>query len=136
MKKSYLRPIYCFCFPCTGQLTGPFHDKKNLDSEIFGRSVKEPKTFVKVETYLAKSEDISTSMSGSEVVSRTIDLGHVCTVLEEIDVTLNFTSPALSSTVPSPYPNLYLCGSQSSPSNLELTIGKLITFKLNLNIVF
>ena len=70
-------------------------------------------------------------MSGSEITSRTSNFGHVCTTLEAIYVTLNFTSPVLSSPVVPPHEDVYLGGSQSqsSPSNLELTIGKFIILK-------
>lgn len=64
-------------------------------------------------------------MSGSEITSRTSNFGHVCTTLEALYVILNFTSPVLSS----PHEDTYLGGSQSSPSNLELTIGKFTTIK-------
>lgn len=68
-------------------------------------------------------------MSGSEITSRTSTFGHVCTPLEAIYVILNFTSSVLSSPGFSPHQDMYLGGSQSSPSNLELTIGKFTTIK-------
>jgi hypothetical protein len=106
-------------------VSGPFHDKENLDSVIFGRSVRVPKAVTEVETYLAKSVDVSATMSGSEVASKSANFGHICTDLQEIYVTLNFTIPVPSTPLLPPHANQYLGGSQSSPSNLELTIGNI-----------
>lgn len=106
-------------------MSGPFHDKENLDSSIFGRSVRVPKTVTEVETYLAKSVDVSATMSGSEVASKSANFGHICTDLQEIYVTLNFTISVPSSPALPPHTNQDLGGSRSSPSNLELTIGNI-----------
>jgi hypothetical protein len=110
----------------TGTISGPLRDDKSSDMNIFGRRERK-KEVVRVpssESYLAKTTDTTVSLSGAEVASRAIFLGHICSDLQKIVVVLNFSSATWPNKKSPHSSSVSYFDSYATPSNLELTVGK------------
>ena len=110
----------------TGTISGPLRDDKSSDMNIFGRRERK-KEVVRVpssESYLAKTTDTTVSLSGAEVASRAISLGHICSDLQKIVVFLNFSSANWPNKKSPHSTSVSYFDSYATPSNLELTVGK------------
>lgn len=110
----------------TGTISGPLRDDKSSDMNIFGRRERK-KEVVRVpssESFLAKTTDTTVSLSGAEVASRAIFLGHICSDLQKIVVVLNFSSANWPNKKSPHSTSVSYFDSYATPSNLELTVGK------------
>jgi hypothetical protein len=108
-----------------GIISGPFKDDKSSDLNIFGRSERKRDVIraPSYESFLAKTTDTTVSLSGAEVASRAVFLGHICSDLQKIVVVLNFSSSTWPSKKSPHSSSISYLDPYATPSNLELTIG-------------
>jgi hypothetical protein len=109
-----------------GTISGPYKDDKSSDLDIFGRAERK-KDVIRVpsiETFLAKTADTTVSLSGAEVASRAVFLGHICSDLQTIIVALNFSSSTWPGRKSPHSSSISYLNPYATPSNLELTVGK------------